>query len=42
MLLNFQPNPYQVEDPPLTIAAEKGLEYRKKALSLSPETDKKA
>ena len=42
MLLNYQPRPYQVEEPPMTIAAEKGLEYQKKALSLSPETDKKA
>jgi DNA mismatch endonuclease (patch repair protein) len=42
MLLNFQPKPYQVEEAPMTIAAENDLIYRKKALSLSPGTDKKA
>jgi DNA mismatch endonuclease (patch repair protein) len=42
MLLNYQPKPYRVEETPMTIAAEKDLEYRKNALSLSPETDKKA
>jgi DNA mismatch endonuclease (patch repair protein) len=42
MLLNYQPKPYQKEDASMTIAAENNLVYRKKALSLSPGTDKKA
>ena len=42
MLLNYQPKPYRIGEPPMTIAAEKGIEYRKNSLSLSPETDKKA
>ena len=42
MLLNYQPKPYRMEEEPMTIAAENGIEYRKNTLSLSPETDKKA
>jgi DNA mismatch endonuclease (patch repair protein) len=42
MLLNYQPKPYQQKEAPMTVAAENDLVYRKKTLSLSPETDKKA
>ena len=42
MLLNYQPKTYRIEEPTMTIAAEKDMEYRKKPLSLSPKTDKKA
>ena len=42
MLLNYQPKSYRIEEAATAIAAENVLEYRKKALSLPPETDKKA
>ena len=42
MLLNYQSKPYRIEETVTAIAAENFLEYRKKALSLPPETDKKA
>ena len=42
MLLNYQPRPYLQKEAPMNIAAENDLVYRKKALSLSPGTDKKA
>ena len=42
MLLNYQSKPYRIEEAATAIAAENVLEYRKKTLSLPPETDKKA
>lgn len=41
-MLNYQPKASQAEEPLVAIAAENDLEYRKKPLSLSPKTDKKA
>lgn len=42
MLLNYQAKPYRQEEEEKRMVAENGIDYRKKILSLSPETDKKA
>ena len=42
MLLNYQVKPYRLEEDSIGIAAENGIDYDGKTLSLSPETDKKA